>query len=65
MSQMRMFIKRFTQLSMDFSKKLSNLAAAAIHVDVYNFCRIHGSLKMALAMVPGVIRPAVEHQRPL
>jgi hypothetical protein len=39
-----------------FSKKLENLAAAtAIHVAVYNFCRMHGSLKCTPAMAAGVI----------
>ena len=34
--------ERFTRLAYGFSKKLENLAAAtAIHVAVYNFCRIH------------------------
>jgi hypothetical protein len=49
-------MKRFTRLALGFSKKLENLAAAtAIHVAVYNFCRMHGSLKCTPAMAAGVI----------
>jgi len=52
----RTFMKRFARLALGFSKKLENLAAAtAIHVAVYNFCRIHGSLKCTPAMAAGVI----------
>ena len=53
----RTFMKRFTLLSLGFSKKLENLAAAvSLHVAHYNFCRIHGSLKVTPAMAAGVIR---------
>ncbi len=52
----RTFMKRFTRLTLGFSKKLENLVAAtALHVAVYNFCRIHGSLKCTPAMAAGVI----------
>ncbi len=52
----RTFMKRFTRLALGFSKKVENLkAAAAIHIAVYNFCRIHGSLKCTPAMAAGVI----------
>jgi hypothetical protein len=52
----RTFMRRFTRLSLGFSKKLENLAAAmALHVAHYNFCRIHGSLKLTPAMAAGVI----------
>jgi IS1 family transposase len=52
----RTFMKRFTRLALGFSKKVENLTAAtAIHVAVYNFCRIHGSLKCTPAMAAGVI----------
>jgi len=51
----RTFMKRFTRLSLGFSKKLENLAAAvALHVAHYNFCRIHGTLRMTPAMAAGV-----------
>jgi hypothetical protein len=49
-------VKRFTRLTYAFSKKLENLAAAiAIHVAVYNFCRIHRTLSCTPAMAAGVI----------
>lgn len=52
----RTFMKRFTRLTLGFSKKLKNLAAAvALHVAHYNFCRVHGSLKVTPAMAAGVI----------
>lgn len=52
----RTFMRRFTRLALGFSKKLENLAAAtAIHVAVYNFCRIHGTLGCTPAMAAGVI----------
>ena len=49
-------MKRFTRLALGFSKKLENLAAAtAIHVAVYNFCRMHSTLRCTPAMAAGVI----------
>jgi IS1 family transposase len=52
----RTFMKRFARLALGFSKKVENLVAAtAIHVAVYNFCRIHGSLKSTPAMAAGVV----------
>jgi IS1 family transposase len=52
----RQFVKRFTRLTYAFSKKLENLAAAvAIHAAVYNFCRIHRSLKATPAMAAGIV----------
>jgi IS1 family transposase len=52
----RLFLKRFARLTYAFSKKLENLAAAAaIHVAVYNFVRVHGSLGCTPAMAAGVI----------
>jgi hypothetical protein len=51
----RHFIKRFARLTLAFSKKLENLAAAvALHVAHYNFCRVHGSLRITPAMAAGV-----------
>jgi IS1 family transposase len=47
----RTFMKRFTRLALGFSKKLDNLAAAvALHFAHYNFCRIHGTLRMTPAL---------------
>jgi IS1 family transposase len=52
----RTFMRRFTRLTLGFSKKLENLAAAtALHVAHYNFCRIHSSLRMTPAMAAGVV----------
>jgi IS1 family transposase len=52
----RTFMKRFTRLALGFSKKVENLTAAtAIHVAVYNFCRIHSTIRCTPAMAAGVI----------
>jgi IS1 family transposase len=51
----RMQIRRFTRLTNAFSRKLANhRAAVAIHFAVYNFCRIHGSLRVTPAMAAGL-----------
>ncbi len=48
-------MKRFTRLSLGFSKTRNILkAAVALHVFHYNFCRIHGSLRSTPAMRSGV-----------
>lgn len=48
---LRTFVKRFSRLSLGFSKKLTNLkAAVALHVFHYNFCRIHSSIRCTPAM---------------
>jgi IS1 family transposase len=59
---LRTFLKRFTRLSMGFSKKLSNLAAAAaLQVAYYNFCwRLRqpgksGQLTPTPAMMAGLV----------
>jgi IS1 family transposase len=52
---MRTFIRRFTRLSLGFSKKIENLVAAVcLHVAHYNYCRKHRTLKMSPAMAAGV-----------
>ncbi len=52
---MRMALKRLTRLTLAFSKKLVNLkAAVALHFFHYNFCRIHGSLRVTPAMAAGI-----------
>ena len=52
---MRMSMRRLTRLTNAYSKKLENLkAAVALHFAYYNFCRIHGSLRVTLAMAAGV-----------
>lgn len=52
---MRMQIRRLTRLTNAFSKKLANhRAAVALHFAYYNFCKIHGSLRVTPAMEAGV-----------
>ncbi len=52
---MRMNMRRFTRLTNAFSKKVENLEhAVALHFMNYNFCRIHGSLRVTPAMEAGV-----------
>jgi IS1 family transposase len=51
----RTFMRRFTRLSLGFSKRFDNLAAAiAIHTAYYNFCRRHSTLRMTPAMAANV-----------
>ena len=53
---MRMSMRRLTRLCNGFSKKLDNLkAATALHFANYNFCRIHGSLRVTPAMAAGIV----------
>jgi hypothetical protein len=53
----RTFVKRFARLSLGFSKKLENLAAAiALHVAYYNFVLVHKTLRTTPAMAVGVTR---------
>ena len=48
---MRMQTRRLTRLTNAFSKKVENLkAAVALHFAWYNFCRVHGSLRVSPAM---------------
>jgi len=48
---LRTFVKRFSRLSLGFSKKLTNLkAAVALHVFHDNFCRIHSAIRCTPAM---------------
>ncbi|MEP6935830.1 MAG: transposase [Nitrospirota bacterium] len=52
---LRMKIARFHRLSLAFSKKLVNLkAAVALYFWTYNFCLIHGSIRMMPAMAAGI-----------
>lgn len=52
---MRMHMRRFTRLTNGFSKKIENHAhAVAIHFAYYNFCKIHGSLRVTPAMEAGI-----------
>ncbi len=48
---MRMQIRRLTRLTNAFSRKLENhKAAVALHFAYYNFCRLHGTLRVTPAM---------------
>ncbi len=52
---MRMSMRRFTRLTNAFSKKLENhWASVALHFAYYNWCRIHGSLRITPAMAAGL-----------
>ncbi|HTW65987.1 MAG TPA: IS1 family transposase [Bryobacteraceae bacterium] len=52
---MRMQIRRLTRLTNAFSKKLENhKAAVALHFAYYNFCRLHGTLRITPAMEAGI-----------
>ena len=51
----RMQMRRFTRLTNGFSKKLANLRAMVwLFVAYYNFCRVHGSLRVTPAMAAGI-----------
>ncbi|MGA2327760.1 MAG: transposase [Bryobacteraceae bacterium] len=52
---LRQWCKRLTRLTYAFSKKWENLKAAlALHFAHYNFCRVHGSLRITPAMAAGI-----------
>jgi IS1 family transposase len=52
---LRMAQRRFTRLTNAFSKKLENhMAAVALYVAHYNFCRVHEALRITPAMHLGV-----------
>jgi len=52
---LRMQQRRFTRLVNGFSKKLDNhIAAVALYVAHYNFCRVHETLRVTPAMQLGV-----------
>jgi len=51
----RMGMRRFTRLTNAFSKKLENhMHAVSFYFMVYNFCKIHSSIKTTPAMEAGV-----------
>jgi IS1 family transposase len=53
---MRMNVRRLTRLTNGFSKKFDNLMDALyLHFAYYNFCRIHGSLRITPAMKAGIV----------
>jgi transposase-like protein/IS1 family transposase len=52
---MRTQMRRFTRLTLGFSKKLAHLkAAVALHFAYYNFCRIHSTIRVTPAMEAGI-----------
>ncbi len=52
---MRMGMRRFTRLTNAFSKKLENhMHAVSFYFMVYNFVKIHASIKTTPAMEAGV-----------
>ena len=52
---LRMGSKRFARLNNGFSKRIDcHLAAVALYVAFYNFCRVHEALDMTPAMALGV-----------
>ena len=60
----RQQIRRFTRRTFGFSKKLRNLrVACALYFAWYNFVRIHGSLRVTLAMAAGITQPVWELDR--
>ncbi len=51
----RCAVRRFTRLTNAFSRKIENLkAAVSLWFAYYNFCRIHGSLRITPAMQAGL-----------
>jgi IS1 family transposase len=52
---LRMSNRRFTRLTLSFSKKLVNHEAAiALHYMHYNYCRVHKTLRVTPAMEAGI-----------
>jgi hypothetical protein len=52
---LRQWCKRLTRRTYAFSRKWDNLKAAlALHFAHYNFCRVHGSLRITPAMEAGI-----------
>ena len=52
---MRIFLRRFTRLSLGFSKKLENLeAAVALYFAYYNYCWISRTTRVTPAMEAGI-----------
>ena len=51
----RTHLRRFTRLSLGFSKTLEHLTAAIhLYMAFFNFCRVHGSLRVTPAMQAGI-----------
>jgi len=49
-------MRRLTRLTNGFSEELeNNKAAVALHFGFYNFCQIHGSLRVTPAREAGIV----------
>ena len=54
---MRMGMRRFTRLTNAFSKKIENhMHAVSFYFMVYNFVKVHGSVKTTPAIAAGVTK---------
>jgi IS1 family transposase len=52
---LRMHCRRLTRLTNAFSKKFENFqAAVSLNFAYYNFCKIHGAIRMTPAMAAGI-----------
>jgi len=52
---LRMHCRRLTRLTNAFSKKFENFeAAVSLNFAYYNFCKVHGAIRMTPAMAAGV-----------
>src|SRR5260221_12328922 len=52
---LRMHCRRLTRLTNAFRKKVENFeAAVALNFAYYNFCKVHGAIRMTPAMAAGV-----------
>ena len=52
---MRTHLRRFTRLSLGFSKKLRHLrACVSLYMAFFNFCRVHSTLRVTPAMEAGI-----------
>jgi hypothetical protein len=51
----RLFNRRFTRLTLGYSKKLENLKySVALFIAHFNFCRVHSAHKQTPAMAAGL-----------
>jgi hypothetical protein len=58
----RMGMRRFTRLTIGFSKKVENLAhAVSLHFLYYNFCRSHSALKNPYPRTPAMAAGVADH----
>ncbi len=52
---LRMHCRRLTRLTNAFSKKFENFqAAVSLNFAYYNFCKVHGAIRMTPAMAAGI-----------